>query len=353
MRENMKSFVVVVTVALVGQLAAASPFHPYHIQDLYEVTVEQIKFRLKPTPQQQSLHTKFEEPVVQPNAAWGLARISHRSGLDWRTFNKYVHDPQAGADVNVYILDSGIDIDHPDFEGRAIWGKNIVEDGKDEDADGHGTHYAGTVAGRTYGVSKKANVIAVKTFATGRPNVTSIIKGIEWTSIDHQLRRCNDETLKGGVIMLSDGGIPLSDELVAALDAAYEAGMHVAVSAGNGTGDACASAAGKTKGLVVSSTTNIDRIEPSSNTGSCVDLFAPGEYTRSDSRRSKETPEVMGGTGPAAAHAAGLLAYFISAADKGASSPDVIKKQLLDIALKGGVKDVPEGTVNVSQNLEL
>ena len=65
--------------------------------------------------------------------------------------------------VDAYILDSGIDISHPDFEGRARWGytgSSINE--ADQDFHGHGTHVAGTVGGRTYGVAKGANLIAVK-----------------------------------------------------------------------------------------------------------------------------------------------------------------------------------------------
>jgi cerevisin len=79
-----------------------------------------------------------------------------------------------------YIIDTGINIKHIEFEGRARWGKTIPQNDADIDGNGHGTHCkygnpyrqrhqikhsrtgAGTIASKKYGVAKKANVIAVK-----------------------------------------------------------------------------------------------------------------------------------------------------------------------------------------------
>ena len=57
--------------------------------------------------------------------------------------------------------DTGIYIDHPDFEGRASWGKTFGGY-DDKDGNGHGTHCAGTAVSNHYGVAKAAKVIAVK-----------------------------------------------------------------------------------------------------------------------------------------------------------------------------------------------
>ncbi|KAG6872006.1 hypothetical protein C0995_013988 [Termitomyces sp. Mi166 len=99
--------------------------------------------------------------VYQTNATWGLARLSSAKKLEyWNiiatnfTFN---YLPSAGQGVDIYVIDSGVYVNHTDFGGRARWGKTF---GKypDIDDNGHGTHSAGT----TYGVAKHANIIAVK-----------------------------------------------------------------------------------------------------------------------------------------------------------------------------------------------
>ena len=95
----------------------------------------------------------------QNGAPWGLARISHRPKLSLSTFRIYEHDPEAGKGVNVYVLDTGINIDHQEFQGRASWGVNFVDDAND-DTDGSGTHLAGIICSRRFGVAKSANIVA-------------------------------------------------------------------------------------------------------------------------------------------------------------------------------------------------
>jgi len=64
-----------------------------------------------------------------------------------------------------YLTDSGIDTNHPDFEGRASWGMSARPDWQNNDLHGHGTHCAGIVASGPYGVAKASKVIAVKVLA--------------------------------------------------------------------------------------------------------------------------------------------------------------------------------------------
>lgn len=68
------------------------------------------------------------EYLTQEDAPWGLARTSHAAkGAD-----TYVYDDSAGEGTCVYMIDTGINIDHPDFEGRAEFLYNFT-DGKDTD----------------------------------------------------------------------------------------------------------------------------------------------------------------------------------------------------------------------------
>lgn len=96
--------------------------------------------------------------VTQTGTTWGLSRISSRS----KGTNSYTYDGSAGVDTCVYIIDTGIDVAHPQFEGRAIFAANFAGDGLDTDGNGHGTHCAGTIGSQTYGVAKKTTLIGVK-----------------------------------------------------------------------------------------------------------------------------------------------------------------------------------------------
>lgn len=73
-----------------------------------------------------------------------------------------MYSADGGEGVDAYVIDTGTNIEHVDFEGRASWGKTIPSGDEDVDGNGHGTHCSGTIAGKKYGVAKKANVIAIK-----------------------------------------------------------------------------------------------------------------------------------------------------------------------------------------------
>lgn len=120
--------------------------------------------------------------VHQANVpSWGLSRISHSRNNGQ---SSYYYDSSAGAGVTAYVIDTGININHQEFQGRATWGFNSADD-VDNDLHGHGTHVSGTLAGATYGVAKKANLVAVKVLdKTGHGSNSNIIAGIQWAVSD-------------------------------------------------------------------------------------------------------------------------------------------------------------------------
>ncbi|KXN71761.1 subtilisin-like protein, partial [Conidiobolus coronatus NRRL 28638] len=138
--------------------------------------------------------------ATQENAPWGLARISQREKLGSAPYT-YNYDENAGKGVNIYVLDTGINVDHEDFEGRLTWGITTASDSEDDnDFKGHGTHCAGSAAGTKYGVAKKANVIAVKVLGDdGTGSKSDSIAGINWVVK-------NKSGVKGNVITMSIGG---------------------------------------------------------------------------------------------------------------------------------------------------
>ena len=111
---------------------------------------------------------------IQEGATWGLDRIDQRgSTLDGR----YAFD-HTGAGVTVYIVDSGIRFGHEEFEGRAVPGLDVFG-GDGSDCFGHGTHVAGTVGSRKYGVAKGARLVSVRVLdCKGSGMVSGLIAGL-------------------------------------------------------------------------------------------------------------------------------------------------------------------------------
>ncbi|TFK26338.1 serine-type endopeptidase [Coprinopsis marcescibilis] len=259
---------------------------------------------------------------TQRTAPWGLARISHRPKLTFGTFTKYPYDDVAGEGVDVYVVDTGINIDHVEFEGRASWGKTIPQNDVDEDGNGHGSHCAGTIASAKYGVAKKANVIAVKVLGSnGSGTMSDVIDGVLWAAsaaakkqvaADAEFAATGTSNHKGSVANMSLGG-GKSQALDAAVNKAVASGLHFAVAAGNDNRDACSySPAAAENAVTVGASTLGDERAYFSNHGPCVDVFAPGLNILSTYKGSKTATSTLSGTSMASPHVAGLLAYLVS-----------------------------------------
>jgi len=255
---------------------------------------------------------------IEKGAPWGLARLSHRKPLSFGTFNKYEYEHRGGEGVTAYIVDTGINIDHVDFEGRAKWGKTIPKNDQDIDANGHGTHVAGTVGSSTYGVAKAAHLVAVKVLGSnGSGTMADVVGGVAWAAEHAEATRMeaqasNSTTYRGSVANMSLGG-GKSPSLDDAVDAATETGLFFAVAAGNDNRDACtfspAAAAGP---ITVGATAISDKRAYFSNHGKCVDVFAPGLNILSTWNSGNRSTNSISGTSMASPHICGLGAYFLS-----------------------------------------
>lgn len=298
--------------------------------------------------------------ATENGAPWGLARISHRKGLNFGTFNKYLYYSEGGEGVDVYVIDTGTNINHVDFEGRASWGQTIPQGDPDEDGNGHGTHCSGTVAGKKYGVAKKAHVKAVKVLRSdGSGTMSDVVKGVEWAAEAHlaEVKRAKDgkrKGFKGSTANMSLGG-GKSVTLDRAVNAAVDAGIHFAVAAGNDNADSCNySPAAAANAVTVGASALSDERAYFSNYGKCNDIFAPGLNIQSTWIGSKYAINTISGTSMASPHIAGLLAYLLSlqpAKDSAYAvaeiSPKKLKAELLLVATKGALSNVGPGTTNV------
>ncbi|KAF4587192.1 Subtilisin-like proteinase Spm1 [Ophiocordyceps camponoti-floridani] len=292
-------------------------------------------------------------------APWGLARISHRKRLNFGTFNQYIFSAHGGEGVDAYVIDTGCNTEHVDFEGRAKWGKTIPSGDEDEDGNGHGTHCSGTIAGKKYGVAKKANIYAVKVLrSNGSGSMSDVVKGVEFAAVSHaeQVKAAKDgkrKGFKGSVANMSLGG-GKTRALDAAVNAAVEHGVHFAVAAGNDNADACNySPAAADKPLTVGASALDDSRAYFSNYGKCTDIFAPGLSILSTWIGSKYAVNTISGTSMASPHICGLLAYYLSlqpAKDSefavASITPKKLKDDIISISTEGALADIPSQTPN-------
>ncbi|ORZ19574.1 peptidase S8/S53 domain-containing protein [Absidia repens] len=289
---------------------------------------------------------------LQRNAPWGLARVSHRDALKFSTFSKYSYDEStAGEGVKVYVIDTGVNIEHVDLEGRATWGATIPSGDPDEDGNGHGSHCAGTIAGKKYGVAKKAEPVAVKVLrSNGSGTMSDVVQGVEWASLSHskaaEAAKKSGKHFKGSVANMSLGG-GKSRSLDIAVNGAVDAGIVFAVAAGNDNSDACNySPASAENAITVGASTISDDRAYFSNYGRCTDVFAPGLNIESIWRGSKYARNTISGTSMASPHVAGLAAYLLSQ-EKEEVSPKEIKDKILALATKGALTDVGRDSPNL------
>jgi subtilisin family serine protease len=261
---------------------------------------------------------------TQDEPTWGLDRIDQR---DLPLSGSYAYDSEA-ADVNAYIVDSGIRVSHKEFGGRAKYGVDLVDDdAKADDCHGHGTHVAGTVGGATYGVAKSAKLIAVRVLdCENRGTTEDVIAGYEWVAANAE---------KPAVANVSIGG-SATDAKDAAVTGMVQAGVTVAVSAGNDNTDSCTQSPARAPDvLTVAATSGTDARWASSNYGKCVDVFAPGHQIVSAGRASDTANATMSGTSMATPHVTGAAALYLGAHPT--ASPATVTKAMLDASSKDKV----------------
>lgn len=285
--------------------------------------------------------------ATQTNAPWGLQRVSSGAALpagsraNALTFS-YTFNETAGQGVDVYVIDTGINTEHQSFEGRASFG--FAAQGQPEvDDQGHGTHCAGTIASKDFGVAKAANVIAVKVLGADGSGATSdIIDGIQFAI------QSAATSGKPSVISMSLGG-GVSRALDQAVTAAVGQGVHVVVAAGNESADANTSSPARAPAVItVGASTINDQIASFSNFGAGVDIFAPGQQIISTFIGSTTARQILSGTSMACPHVAGMVATILSS--EGQMTPAEMATRLKGLGT-ASVKGVPRGTTNVLAQL--
>jgi subtilisin family serine protease len=276
---------------------------------------------------------------TQPNATWGLDRIDQR---DLPLSKTYTYNTSA-SNVNAYIIDTGIRTSHSEFGGRASVGTDTVGGGQNgQDCQGHGTHVAGTVGGRTYGVAKSVNLVAVRVLdCDGSGTTAGVIAGVDWVTANAR---------KPAVANMSLGG-SASASLDDAVKKSIASGVSYSVAAGNGLpvvglpANACNySPARVPEAITVGATDSTDRRASFSNYGRCLDLFAPGVDITSAWKDDDTATSTISGTSMAAPHTAGAAALYLSSHPT--ATPAQVRDALVTGATSGKVVNPMWGSPN-------
>ena len=263
---------------------------------------------------------------------WGLDRIDEIA----LPLNGSLDNPFTGAGVRAYIVDTGINSGHVQFGNRVSksgftsikdqWGLN--------DCNGHGTHVAGTVGGSTYGVSTAVSLYSVRVLdCRGSGKWSGVIAGLNWIGK-------NNGSAKAVVNMSLGGGA--NSNLDTAVRNLIAKNITVVVAAGNDGANACNySPARVTEAITVGAITLVnsstEAIANYSNTGLCVDIYAPGTAITSSWIGATTATKSISGTSMATPHVAGAIASYLEAN----SSTNLVG----DLSKNANTLSSPQGTI--------
>ncbi|MFF6872717.1 S8 family peptidase [Streptomyces sp. NPDC090109] len=274
--------------------------------------------------------------ATQNNAPWGLDRIDQ---ANLPLSGTYTYPDSAGAGVTAYVIDTGVRISHSELAGRAVNGYDAVQnDTVAQDGNGHGTHVATTVAGTTYGVAKKAKVVAVRVLDNNGSGTTAgVIAGIDWVTSHHTagVPAVANLSLGGGASTTLDNAVRRS----------IADGITYAVAAGNSGANASSSSPARvTEALTVGATGNNDAKSSWSNYGSVLDLFAPGVSITAGWHTGDSATNTISGTSMAAPHVAGAAAIYL--AGHPSATPAQVATALVNGATPNKVTSPGSGSPN-------
>lgn len=291
---------------------------------------------------------------------WNLDRIDQAQPV----LDQVYQMPATGSGVNVYVLDSGVNISHEQFGGRASHLHTAIADGRGaSDCTGHGTLVASVIGGIDYGVAKESNLLSVRIAdCTNTTTDLALTDGIR-QAIKHHNAQQDIGKIQRGVINLSfaNKGMVAMAMAHVAVDEAVRAGLVVVGAAGNYGGDACSHfpggipmGMGSVKdnnvllaGLVDSAdsavtTAIVDGRPMKFDEGSCIDVYAPGLGIPGAAHSSSSDLVQGSGTSLSAAHVTGVVALYLE------RFPRDTVQQTRDKVIQRSTRGRVQGTVGVA-----
>lgn len=289
---------------------------------------------------------------VQRDEVVTIAAQTLPTGIDRAEAEKSATADIDGVDervnVDVAIIDTGIDLDHPDLNVYTAGAKNCSTGRSADDGNGHGSHVAGTVGALdnstgVVGVAPGARLWPVRVLNNqGSGSWSSVICGVDYVTANADKIEVANMSLGGSGSDDGNCGNSNSDALHKAICASVAAGVTYVVAAGNSAGNAkdfvpaaydevitvsaLADFDGKTGGLgsPTCRTDVDDTFADFSNFGADVDLIAPGVCILSTWKGGGYN--TISGTSMASPHAAGGAALY--KATHPSASPSTVKSAL-------------------------
>ena len=292
------------------------------------------------TPDTDPIQMSFDpdaERNPQPRASWGLDRIDQRY-LPLDDFYASLND---GQGVNAYVIDSGILPTHWEFRGRAFPVYDVFE-GNGVDCNGHGSHVAGIIGGRKFGVAQQVRLLGVRVLnCQGSGTWSDVIDGVNFVTW-HRAQPAQQGT--PALANVSLGGLTNTAVNVAVRNS-IRAQVTYVVAAGNANTDAGAySPAGVVEAITVGATDRYDSRGEFSNYGPALDLFAPGVGITSAWIGSDLMIATASGTSMAAPHVAGVAALYLQT--HRSASPVAVRSALVGTSTVGVVRNPGQESPN-------
>lgn len=255
---------------------------------------------------------------------------------------------RGSSDLVVAIVDTGIDLGHPEFAGKLVDGYNVLDGSSSpEDDNGHGTHVAGVIAAKTNnndgiaGMSWNSKLMPIKAVgADGSGSAADIAEGIYWAT-DHG----------ADVINLSVGNYTSSAALLAACRYAFDHDVVLVAASGNDATDQPSYPAAYDEVLAVAAVDHRRERADFSNFGDYVDVAAPGVDIPSTYIYSDYAS--LSGTSMACPHVA-ALASLIRSVQPQMKNTDVmehIRKSAVDLGAPGHDALYGYGMIHAEQAL--
>ena len=243
-----------------------------------------------------------------------------------------------GSGVDVYILDTGIDYKHSEFEYRAKYGGYDAVDEyerttrKGSDCHGHGTYVASLCGGKTYGAAKKVTLFSIRVLRCNNTAPYSfVLNGLDYVARTVQQRH------RPTIVLLSFEGSIRHTINNAIASITTNQGVLVITAAGNGRVNSCTVSPGSSEyAVTVAATREGDGLYLSgegTNYGSCVDIFAPGESILAADAQCQNCSKYSSGTSVAAPLVTGVAAVYLS--QQPLLTPTELKQKLIDESVKG------------------
>jgi subtilisin family serine protease len=291
----------------------------------------------------ENVKIKGVKPQPAQTLTWNIDRVD--AEISWGI--------STGDPVKVGVIDTGIDLNHPDLKANIKGGYNAINPLKSyNDDNGHGTHVAGIIAALNnnigvVGVGPKIDLYAIKVLnASGSGYLSDVIEGLDWAVANGMQ-----------VVNMSLGTSQDVQSFHDAILNAYNAGVVIVAAAGN-SGGAVSYPAAYPEVIAVSATDQNNQIASWSSRGPAVDLAAPGVSIYSTYKGKSYS--TLSGTSMAAPHVTGAAALIIDTKKcdlnlDNVCTPSEVQQRLeqtaIDLGTPGKDNLYGSGLVNVYQAL--